>query len=398
MDSLETGFRSVDKFSSRDVFALTFRLFKATEKSQASIGNVDKHSLAKQLIELYYNSFETNYESMIYNFRKKYIENEARVEYNDEDNEQELIGLGLMYDYIQEYKPNEKEFNIFLEAFNLHKLLYKPLDDLRKEERERDRAELVRQLADAKARRDVVEYKRINDLLKAFGELSKSFGGNLRTEQPELKGVDIQVPTAREASDFMNGFLNPEKRTEYQNMLSNNDLFAYIDYCVRLTVDMIKYQPFSNGNKRTSRALLNLMFKNRNIPPVYVCLNERVAYKDALIKAMKTGDYTDIINFYYHKICDSIYELDVQPFIESKKHPEKQIDSDSLMIPKSVTSSDGYEIVDIPVSSTEVKTSDTLPNPNIVRTNGEGEDDKGQMVEINGEEIKLYEFKRDKRI
>jgi hypothetical protein len=60
------------------------------------------------------------------------------------------------------------------------------------------------------------------------------------------------------------------------------------------------------------------MFKNRNIPPVYILKKERTVYKDALIKAIKDEDYTDIINFYYFKICDSIYELDIKQYIDNK--------------------------------------------------------------------------------
>ena len=116
---------------SKEIFALTFELLKTAEKKPELYERMARKNLAKQLIELYYVNFKTDYESMIYNFKRKYIKNEAVVEYNDEDELLELVGLGYMYDYIQAYKPGEDNFNIFIECMKLHKLLYKRdvLDD-----------------------------------------------------------------------------------------------------------------------------------------------------------------------------------------------------------------------------------------------------------------------------
>ena len=75
---------------SREIFATAFELLNIAEGSKRSYekivqNNSSETNLAKHLIYLYYEFFETNYESMIYNFKKKYIENEARVEYNNEN-------------------------------------------------------------------------------------------------------------------------------------------------------------------------------------------------------------------------------------------------------------------------------------------------------------------------
>lgn len=333
MDFLTETIKNNGRVDSRELLAMTFQLLVIAEESgkrsyeKIVQKNSSQTNLAKQLISLYYASFDLNYESMIYNFRKKYIENEAKVEYNDEDKKLELIGIGYMYDYIQEYNPsdNSKEFSIFLEGMKLHSLLYKAFDDKFKEEKDRQREEYQRQLEEAKRNRDLQEFKRVNTLLKSFSDASQSFGGSLRNNDVDLKGVDYHVPTASEAKAFFNAFLNPDKRMQYQNILSSTDLFGYIEYCVKTCVDIIKYQPFDNGNKRTARALLNLMFKNKNIPPVYIVRNERKPYKDALLKAIVEGDYTDIINFYYFKICDSIYELDILPYLANKKNEQQRI-------------------------------------------------------------------------
>lgn len=53
------------------------------------------------------------------------------------------------------------------------------------------------------------------------------------------------------------------------------------------------------------------MFKSVSLPPVYVASSERNEYIEAMDLAVTKGDYSLINKFYYYKICDSIYELDI---------------------------------------------------------------------------------------
>lgn len=314
----------LDSLQIKELFEMSFELLKIAEENKKSYEKiVEKNSantnLAKKLIDMYYRGEQANYESMIYNFKTKYIDNEAKIEYNEEDKQLEYIGLGYMYDYIQQYTPCENDFNIFIETLKLHKLLFKAYDDKFNSDRDEEYFKLQNQLQQAKLDKNAVEYREISNQLKNFSECRKSFGGALRDCDVDLKGINYHVPTANEARIFLNSYLNPEKKIEYQNILSSSNIFGYIEYCVKTCVDIIKYQPFNNGNKRTARALLNLMFKNKNIPPVYIIKKERKKYKDALLKAIVENDYESIINFYYFKICDSIYELDIRPGLIGEK-------------------------------------------------------------------------------
>ncbi len=306
----------------KEIFALTFELLKTAEVSKNLYFNISQKQLVKQLIELYYKFINTDYEKMIYNFRVKYIETEAKMEYNDEDSMLEYKGLGRMYDYIQNYNPDKKEFNIFIEGILLHQLLYKDFDDKFNSNQDKIIDEYKKELEEAKKNRNIQEFKRISSILRSNPTPTR-FGGNLRNEEVDLKGVDFHVPNCKEAKEYFNSFLKPEKKIEFQNLLSSADILKYIEYCVKTSVDIIKYQPFPNGNKRTSRAILNLMFKCKNIPPVYITTEERKAYKDALIKGIN-GNYDDIVNFYCFKICDSIYELDIRPY-EKKDQNDNEI-------------------------------------------------------------------------
>lgn len=299
--------------SIRDIFATAFELYNIAELSR----NRDK-DLPKKLILLYYLEVKPDYSKMMYNFKKKYIMNEAKVEKND--TKLEISGISLVYDFIQNFDPSKDNFNIFITGLQLHQLLYKPLDDKNRELNEKKYQDAYKMMEEAKKEKDINKYKKSKELLKELSNNSISFGGTLRNSTAVLNELNVDVPSAEEAKAYYNSYLNQERIVEYQNMLSNIDIFMYIDYCVDTVTKLIKYQPFADGNKRTFRSLLNLMFKNRNIPPVYIDSHERKEYKKLLINALENDDYEGLHYFYYYKVCDSIYELDIKPYLDKEKN------------------------------------------------------------------------------
>lgn len=296
----------------RDLFALSFEFYKQAEGSEDFYDH-DNIESVKKLIELYYRSINPDYGSIMTNFKKKYIYNESKVEKNDSDEEQR--GIGLVYDFIQNFNFDRDSFNIFMTGLQIHSLLYKPMDDKREEELAQKREDLKRMLDEAKKEKNLEKFRKAKEMQKALKDESK-FGGNLRNATAFLRDTEVYVPSADEAVEFYNQFLKSDKVQEYEEMAQNSDIFEYIEYCVMTTAELIRVQPFADGNKRTFRSLLNLMFKRRNIPPVYCNENEYKEYLDVLIHGMSTGDYKDLKHFYYFKICDSIYELDVKPYLD----------------------------------------------------------------------------------
>ena len=307
----------------RDTFAIMFKLYKFSENYGTIYKNDPKTEIPKKLITLYYKKINPNYNDMIYSFKRKYIDNEILVEKNDTKEQRQ--GLTKVYEYIQNYEENIEEFNIFMIAMKINMLLWGPRDEKFTEDLTKERDEVEQLEKEAKAEKNLAKYKLKREKLKDINERRSNIkiGGQLRQGSSEvnLQSVDFLVPSGEEACRFMNSFLNPEKREEFKKQYNNEDIIQYIEYCVKTTTDLIKYQPFNDGNKRTFRSLLNLMFKERNLPPVYVKTKERNEYKRALLKAIQEGDYSLMVGFYLFKICDSIYELDIEPYL--KKNPVK---------------------------------------------------------------------------
>ena len=284
-----------------------------------------------QTIEKYFKAINPHYDSIIETFKNKYINTEAVVEKNDTPEQME--GLRHLYDYIQ--SADTKNINILVESLKINSILWKPTDDKNNKDiaeyKEKLHCDINKLNKLITENHDMSKYNEYNKLLEEYNGLNykSKVGGVLRSndnlDNVMFHDTDFKVPKASAALTFINSFSSKEKLDELNNMIKSDNIGEYINYCVKICVDLIKYQPFMDGNKRTFRGLLNLLFKAKNIPPIYIRIDEIDIYKKALFKAIIKGDYSDIDFFYLYKICASIYELDVEPYIVMEETKESVI-------------------------------------------------------------------------
>ena len=215
----------------------------------------------------------TNYQAIVEDYKAQYVENESVVEPGV--TKEEVEGIGAVYDYISTFDFTKGVPNIFVEGMKIHYKLYSkcPYPD---------------------------------------------YGGKLRDGQAMLTGCSYDVPTAAEASAYFQSFISKKYDINIEHILD------YIDAVIVDTVSLIKVQPFSDGNKRTFRALLNLMLGKIGLPPVYIAKKERNVYKQCLTTAFEDNNYEPIKRFYYNKICDAIINLDVGKSLEEMKNKESK--------------------------------------------------------------------------
>lgn len=217
--------------------------------------------IPENIISLYcYYINQTDYQVLVKAYKEQYIENEALIE--PFVTREEKIGLGRIYDFISNYDFANKMPNIFVDGLRIHALLYSACPH-------------------------------------------PEFGGKLRFETVRLKDSSYEVVPAEDARAFFQSLLSKHFNIDMNNILD------YIDEVVKTIVDLIKVQPFADGNKRTFRALLNLMLGKVGIPPIYIKEEEKNIYREALLEAIETGNYHKITRFYYYRICDSIVGLDL---------------------------------------------------------------------------------------
>lgn len=241
---------------------------------------VENDILPKSIISTYYKYINVvDYDDIINRFKEKYIENESELE---EAQKCEKAGLGEVYDYIRNFQDFYKfeDLNTCWSLFiTLHKLLFSKC-------------------------------------------LHPEFGGQFRTTGARIADFAVDVSQISKMFYCLDKIFN--ETLEYMKNISeirktegaDINIIEYINTCVRIKCNIIKIQPFGDGNKRTARALMNLMFKKVGLPPVYVEYKEKDVYFSALEKALVDNNFNEINTFYYYKICDSIYELDVKPHRE----------------------------------------------------------------------------------
>ena len=222
--------------------------------------------IPENIINTYYSYvLKPEFSFVINEYKKQFVFNEARVEPNV--SKEEMTGLGMVYDYIQEFNFDKDNFNIFITSLILHQKLYSKCPN-------------------------------------------PQFGGTLRDCNVVLYDLPVDVPNAQEAIKLFNQYIATSNNIF--EPLKAGDIFQYIDNTVILTTDLIHLQPFLDGNKRTFRALQNLLLKKISFPPVYIEVNERDEYKKNLLIAISKRNYSPLIRFYYYKICDAIMNLDIE--------------------------------------------------------------------------------------
>lgn len=226
--------------------------------------------IPQNLIKVYFKSGDRlDFSKIMYNFKRKYIYNENELE--NVHNKEERDGVSAVYDYIKD-GMKDKCPNIYV-ILVLHSLLYSK-----------------------------VPYP--------------EFGGSFRTTAACISNSDVKTTNPSdipmEVGKLYFEYDQLLKLAEIVKETGNMELLMqYIDRAVEIKCKLIEIHPFVDGNGRTCRALVNLLFRKINLPPIYVKKAEKKEYIEAMDRAIRLRDTSSIKKFYYYKICDSIVELDI---------------------------------------------------------------------------------------
>ena len=229
------------------------------------------------------------FEKIADNYRRKYIYNENKLE--SVHNHSEREGLRIVFDYV--LSDEWKKFSNIYVILNIHSKLYSKVPH-------------------------------------------PEFGGKFRSANAFIAESDIKTSDFTEISNHI-AMLYPvydQLLKDARTLLENKQeefLISYIDRAIELKCRLVEIHPFPDGNGRTCRALLNILLRSIGLPPIYVKNSEKDEYINAMDQAIRKKDLSKIKKFYYYKICDSIYDLDVSERKTkamtlgetSKKHKEK---------------------------------------------------------------------------
>lgn len=296
-------------------------------RRQEDLLSYEDSEYAKELIRAYFE--DSNYNKCLLtdsdSFIDNYIRNETFVEleFEDDNLSQEMLSK------INYYLRTNSDL---IERLNLNKAIQEGIANFRLEEKAR-RQDFE---ANSKGLRDVYNYihsgvagtiKLLNvNLMLLHQQLYKhfdypNFGGKYRTFNCFISETSVET-TEYSLIDAAINKLNPmfvDLLDRASNMENIEDVFNYIEGCIKLKYKILLVHPFPDGNGRVTRALTNMLFERAGIPSVYIGPVDKEIYLDAL-KEANNGNFEPLKAFYYYKISDTIVEIDIDKKLEEEKY------------------------------------------------------------------------------
>lgn len=147
------------------------------------------------------------------------------------------------------------------------------------------------------SKQEIITEKDIKDLHYLFYyRINRKNAGKYRKKPAIITGSDIELPSPSELSGLMKQFAKdiPEFKKKYHP----------VEYAALLHIKLVNIHPFTDGNGRTARLLMNLALLQTGyeiiiIPPVV-----RSDYIEAL-KASNKGNNMSFINFISYMLYES---------------------------------------------------------------------------------------------
>ena len=136
------------------------------------------------------------------------------------------------------------------------------------------------------------------------------FGGKTRQNNTFVLGAKF------EATDYNDIFPELTKLDEtvhdYFSRRTDMPMSEFVRHVVRTHHRFTLIHPFPEGNGRTARAFLNVQLIRAGMLPVYIKVEDKDEYLDALARADREGNYDDLDEIIFRLILRSFVDLNKQ--------------------------------------------------------------------------------------
>lgn len=153
-------------------------------------------------------------------------------------------------------------------------------------------------------------------ILKRIDDVS---AGCLRSVSVRISGSTVIFPNPAKLPKLMDDF---------EGWLQNTPL-EVVDKAIQAHYQLVTIHPFTDGNGRTARLLMNFLLMQQGYPPIIVAPKNRLNYINSLEKAQLSGNMTDYITLMY-KLLDQSLNIYLEA-LENKLPEPRQIDEDNLL-------------------------------------------------------------------
>ena len=133
------------------------------------------------------------------------------------------------------------------------------------------------------------------------------FGGRLRQNNTLVMGAKFETIDYRNIAKELDKLeIEIKKLSEAKD---NIPISEFIKCVARIHHRITVIHPFADGNGRTSRAFMNMQLISANLPPVYIKIEDKQAYVDALHRVDACGNYDELYEIIFKILLNTHVEL-----------------------------------------------------------------------------------------
>jgi len=126
--------------------------------------------------------------------------------------------------------------------------------------------------------------------------IDPSNAGRYRTVPVRIAGSTVILPNPLKVPNLMNDYiawLHKQKRSA-------------VDLAAEAHIRLVSIHPFTDGNGRTARLLMNLMLMQNGYPPAIIRKEDRNTYINSIEKGQLTSDFSDYYPFIFRAVERSL--------------------------------------------------------------------------------------------
>lgn len=260
--------------------------FKPDKKKAQNGIDIENIDLLRQAVDSYEFFFQIKENIVWYKFKNDFIYNENRME-----------GLNLDEDEVAEIitdlRINKQESIYCQECYEDiiqvagHSALYDFIFETK----------------------DTLSIYKLLDLNKKLFQYAPfpDEAGKTRTENNLVLGTKFETVDWRNVATELIKLQNPlAKLIENSNKISISE---YVLQCLIIHHRITQIHPFRDGNGRSSRALLNWMFRIKGLPPIYFKVTEKQDYYIALEQADNHNNYSELLRITIRELFRTIIKI-----------------------------------------------------------------------------------------
>lgn len=139
------------------------------------------------------------------------------------------------------------------------------------------------------------------DILKIheiiLGKIDDANAGRYRSVPVRIAGSTVIMPNHMKVAALM---------AEFQRWLRSKNKLHPAQFAADAHFKLVSIHPFTDGNGRTARLLMNLLLMQEGYPPALIKKEDRLTYINSIEKGQLTGEMDDYYKIIYQSINTSL--------------------------------------------------------------------------------------------